>query len=537
MRNRKRTHPYLAYSLLIHCLLLLGVWWLLPKQAPLAPFHDWLDISIEYVKRPVLEPPKRVEFPPPVEQPSPKPTRIKDAGSEKPPAPAKPEPGLNAAWLTTRSNEEGSTRRQENVTTGRELKIVAKTSVAGGTSLASKPTASQHVKVGKGRAGTTHSLNRAMVAVPPASKTANMAPQAETSSIALGTDDALNAASPTVGAPKIYYGSRRGDALRATGMGNSWGGGSSSGSANVGGIYVQMMKDIARGLAAAATSKKVDVVFILDETASMMDNIRGIRAYVEFLFDALKRDGHDATFGLVTFTDKVKIHGRTADLGAFKNWLFKIGVDGGGDMAEAGLDALMTAVTETKFRRGAQRFFVLASDAAFHDADYDGRSAYSLDAVIETLQSEQIRVDVIGIDYLPIQQIAMATGGTWRAIPGRGYLEYVPPLTLTVKMFSKLGTLNVNNKQLDDKITVYINNPPRPKTLRLTWKVLNPLGERCYGPFTEERNIPEDGSTKIELTPGLNSAAFQTMPGTYTVIYRLENEQGHQSILRRTLTY
>ena len=483
MRNRKRTHLYLAYSLLIHCLLLLGVWWLLPKQAPLAPFHDWLDISIEYVKRPVLEPPKRVEFPPPVEQPSPNLTRIKDAGSEKPPAPAKPEPGLNAAWLTTRSNEEGSTRRQENVTTGRELKIVAKTSVAGGTSLASKPTASQPVKVGKGRAGTTHSLNRAMVAVPPASKTANMAPQAETSSIALGTDDALNAASPTVGAPKIYYGSRRGDALRATGMGNSWGGGSSSGSANVGGIYVQMMKDIARGLAAAATSKNVDVVFILDETASMMDNIRGIRAYVEFIFDALKRDGHDATFGLVTFTDKVKIHGRTADLGAFKNWLFKIGVDGGGDMAEAGLDALMTAVTETKFRRGAQRFFVLASDAAFHDADYDGRSAYSLDAVIETLQSEQIRVDVIGIDYLPIQQIAMATGGTWRAIPGRGYLEYVPPLTLTVKMFSKLGTLNVNSKQLDDKITVYINNPPRPKTLRLTWKVLNPLGGKVLRPI------------------------------------------------------
>lgn len=528
MRNRKKTHPYLAYSLLLHCLLLLGVWRLLPKQAPLPPVDGGLEISIEYVKRPALEPPERVELLPSVEQSA---TIVKP--EEKPPAPAKPKPGLEAAWLTSRSNENISTRTQENVTTDRSLKTWAKTSVVDGVSLASEPTVSRHVKV----LPTTNALNRAMVALPPASKTVNMAPQAETNSIAFGTDDALNADSPTVEAPEIYYGSRRGDALRATGMGNSWGSGSTSGSANVGGIYVQMMKDIARGLVAAATSKEVDVVLILDETASMTDNIRGIRAYIDFLFEAFRRDGHDATFGLVTFTDKAKTHGRTADLGLFKSWLFQIGIDGGGDMAEAGLDALMTAVTETKFRPGAQRFFVLASDGVFHDADYNGRSAYSLDTVIEQLQSEQIRVDVIGLDYLPIRQIAMATGGTWRAIPGRGYLEYVPPLTLTVKMFSKLGTLHVNNKQLGDKITVHINNPPRPKTLKLTWKVLNPLGERCYGPFMEERNIPDDGSTEIELTPVLNSAAFQTIPGIYTVIYRLENEQGHQSILRRTLTY
>ncbi|MXV83923.1 VWA domain-containing protein [Candidatus Poribacteria bacterium] len=284
-------------------------------------------------------------------------------------------------------------------------------------------------------------------------------------------------------------------------------------------------------------TQKVDVVFVLDETASMTDNIRGIRAYVDFLFEAFDREGRDATFGLVTFRDETRTYGRTDDLGTFKNWLFKIGVDGGGDIAEAGLDGLMTAVTETQFRKDAQRFIVLASDGAFHDADYDGKSAYSLDQVIETLQNAHVRVDVIGIDYLPIRQIALATGGTWRAIPGRGYLEYVPPLTLTVKLFSKLGTLNLENGQMDDKITVYINNPPRPKQLTLTWKVLNPLGERCYGPFTERKMIPDDGSTQVELRPELNSEVFQTIPGIYTIIYRLENEQGHQSILRRTLTF
>ena len=113
----------------------------------------------------------------------------------------------------------------------------------------------------------------------------------------------------------------------------------------------------------------------------------------------------------------------------------------------------------------------------------------------------------------------------------------MPPLTLTVKLFSKLGTLKLEEGRIDDKIAVYINNPPRPKQLTLTWKVLNPLGERCYGPFTEKKTIPDDGSTQVELTPTVNNAVFQAMQGVYTIIYRLENEHGHRSILRRTLTF
>ena len=327
--------------------------------------------------------------------------------------------------------------------------------------------------------------------------------QGDTQNISLGTDNSLNDLSLTVGTPKVHYGSRRGDALRATGMGNSWGGGSTTGTDKSGGLYIKMMKEIGQDLLAATTTEKVDIVFVVDETASMVDNIRGIRAYFEFIFDTFQRNGHDVTFGLVTFTDKTKIYGQTNDIGTFKNWLFKINVDHGGDISESGLDALMTAIEEIEFRNNAQRFFILASDAAFHDADYDGRSSYSLDEVIETLQREQIRVEVIGLDYLPIKQIALATGGKWRGIPGKGYLEYVPPMTLTEKMLSKLGTLDIDGYNLGDKITVYVNNPPRPKRMKLTWKILNPLGERCYGPITENKVIPDNGIEKNRVHTNL----------------------------------
>ena len=522
MRNR-RTSLYLIYSLIIHVTLLLIMWWMAPQQVPVLPFYDEIEASITHVERPPL-PIKQlpvVESAPPV-----------IVEKEKPKPPPKPKAGLSAAWqLGTPDVAEASkpeTRRQENASQARQI----------GDGLSQlNPVVGKPTGYAPENRLAVKSLDQPTVSLPSTPETDYVAPQGETNPVSLDTNKTLlSGTSPTVDAPKIHYGSERGDALRATGMGNSWGGGGSGGG-NVGGVFVYMMKDIARTLAEASVIKKVDVVFVLDETASMTDNIRGIRAYVDFLFEAFEREGHDATFGLVTFTDETRKYGRTDDLGTFKNWLFKIGVDGGGDIAEAGLDGLMTAVTETKFRKGAQRFIVLASDGAFHDADYDGKSAYSLDQVIETLQNAHIRVDVIGIDYLPIRQIALATGGTWRAIPGRGYLEYIPPLTLTVKLFSKLGTLNLENGQMDDKITIYINNPPRPKQLTLTWKILNPLGERCYGPFTEKKIIPDDSSTVVELRPVLDSEVFLTMPGVYTIIYRLENDQGHQSILRRTLTF
>ena len=523
MLKRKSASPYFIFSLCIHGILLSGMWWIVPKPDSLLPFHDEIEATITHVERPPL--PVKIL---PVVEPE-VPVVVKET---KPPAPPKPKAGLNTAWQTENQSvadlPKPEARRQEGLNRSRDA-------IENGL-LASNPVVGSPANYTAENRIAVNTPNQPIV-TPLTPESDYVAPQGETKPVALGADDALSSGSPTVDAPNIHYGSRRGDALRATGVGNSWGGGGSTGGGNVGGVFVYMMKDIARTLADATTTEKVDVVFVIDETASMDDNIRGIRAYVDFLSDALEREGRNPSFGLVTFTDKTRNYGQTDDLGTLKNWLSKAGVDGGGDLAEAGLDALMTVVTEMRFRKDAQRFVVLASDAAFHDADYDGRSVYSLDEVIEALQNAQIRVDVIGLDYLPIQQIGLATGGTWRAIPGRGYLEYVPPLTLTVKLFSKLGTLRLESEQIDDKITVYINNPPRPKQLTLTWKVLNPLGERVYGPFSETKIIPDDGSAEIELTPVIDAKLFQTVRGVYTIIYRLENEHGHQSILRRTLTF
>ena len=528
MQNRKQKHPFFIYSILIHIILLFCLWWYSPTdvaQPDYGPGIIWEIVSLPRVTKP--KPPDIVEIPIPEN------TNNVTKEAEKPPTPPKPSIDINTELLRIDNFEEVTptterhTHENINVTPedvsndGEDIHTLRHANIT------QKP----HTH------NTAVKINRDQFTLTYTSKNTIGTPNVDTGTINLEVGGTLNGVSPKAGAPQIHYGSKRGDAFRGIGMGNSWGGSSTSGGSKVGGTYIKMMREIADQLTAAKTANKVDIVFLLDETASMMDNIRGIRAYFDLVFDAFKREQRDVAYGLVTFTDKVKTYGLTTDFGKFKNLLFKIDVDRGGDMSEAGLDALMDAVNQMRFRRNAQRFFILASDAAFHDADFDGKSQYSLDEVISTLQKEQIRVEVIGLDYLPIKQIAMATGGTWRVIPGRGYLEYVPPLTLTDKMLSKLGTLNIDKDTLGDKITVYVNNPPRPKQVVLTWKVLNPLGERCYGPFREKRVVADDASKYIEFKPILERSTFQKMRGIYTVIYRLENDQGHKSILRRTYSF
>ncbi|MCG9128109.1 VWA domain-containing protein [Candidatus Poribacteria bacterium] len=531
MKLRKNRILYYFYSILIHVLILVLYAQFIHVDTADYQFEDTYIVDLFTIPRPII-----VKPPEPVSPLLPPEQIVPDnlITNEKPSVP-KPTVNLNADWQTLNDSvittNEAPRKQQFNSLQD------TKTTHSKNKSQSNNHILPNHTNIHSNLKPIDHGPFEHSTEHSTQTSTTNEVIKGDIQHISLDTNNNLNDLSLSVGTPKVHYGSRRGDALRATGMGNSWGGGSTSSSDRSGGIYIKMMKEIGDDLSDATTTEKVDIVFIIDETASMVDNIRGIRAYFEFIFDAFRRNGHDVSFGLVTFTDKTKVYGQTNDIGTFKNWLFKIDVDHGGDISESGLDALMTGIKDIKFRKNTQRFFILASDAAFHDADYDGRSTYSLDQVIETLQKEMIRVEVIGLDYLPIKQIAMATGGKWRGIPGKGYLEYVPPLTLTEKMLSKLGTLDIDGSALGDKITVYVNNPPRPNRMKLTWKILNPIGERCHGPIIEHKDIPDNNIEEIEFTPVLNSQEFQSIPGIYTVIYLLENDNGHRSILRRTLNY
>jgi len=306
------------------------------------------------------------------------------------------------------------------------------------------------------------------------------------------------------------------------------------------GRYRQMMVDLAFGIEANASQKKIDVVFLIDTTGSMMDNVRGIRAYTDAFMERLRGDKFDVALGVVTFSDgteKPRAKGVTSDFGEFKNWLYNTEFTGGGDLAENGLDALVTALNDIKYRRRAQKFFIMASDGPFHDADYNGRSEYSLDQVISRLKEKKVQVDVLGLDYLPTKQLAWATGGKWRLIPGKGYLENIS-MPLPAKIYSQLGILSSDSASLvdfgkstyTDEILVTLEDE-KPEWVTLTWKVLNPHGEKYLGDFVDKKIVTHN-TDKILFSPKIDINGFS---GTYAFIYKISDSLGNKSILRRTV--
>ena len=514
MLRRRSSRPALIGSLIIHLIVAAIMMQLQIEERQ----HPWLDdgvlVEITHFKRPVVVPRE------PVEPPPPEPVKV----VSEVPTP-KPKPASTTDWLTVDSLK---TNHREAI----------------GSKVDSSPTSDSAAPVSQPQlSAKAHPDSRTltMTAVDlPREEAEKGTPLAADQDINMNESGGnLSENSPQIGVTKLRVGRRRGETIDGMPIGNS--GGSIPATTSAGDNYVQMMTELARNLTDAATVQEIDLVFIIDKTGSMEDNVRGIRAYIDLFFEHFTRSGHDAAFGLVTFADvtekKPKVQGVTTNHGKFKNWLYKIKFEGGGDLAESGLDALMTALYKIKFRRNVQRFFVLVSDGVFHDADYDSRSEYSQDGVIEILQQQGVRVDVIGLNFLPIKQIAWATGGTWRAIPGRGYLEHIPR-TLTAKMLSELGVLGFNKDGLGaDEVVLYLRRDARPTWIEVRWKVLNPLGERCYGPFSQRLDIPNDGSEVVRFTPTIDVNKFRSAAGTYTVIYHIENNLGHRSILRRTLDY
>lgn len=515
----KKSSSFLLCSLIIHvgALLLAMSLWVEPLRLPLLP-PDF-DVEFFQVVRPEIPPPPEI-VKPAVEQPP------EPFSQTEEPSPPKPKPALSIDWATT---ETTSSNQRDTLPTR-----------------PNEPSISENINRARSSTPATRDQLRtggvATVKLPKVNQERIPEPHVGNPQIDMTDEKELDADSPDVQLDELKYWHGRGRAIQGTQMGNSSGAGAGGGASASGTpIHLDMMNAIGRDIAEAAATRQVDLVFIIDKTGSMRDNVRGIRAYVDAIFDRLARAGHDTAVGLVTFGEikisKLKARGVVTDHAKFKNWLRKVKIEGGGDLAESGLDAIAAAQTEIKFRRGAQRFFVFASDGSFHDADYDGKSRHSLDTVIASLQREKIRVDVIGIDYVPVKQLAWGTGGKWRKIPGRAQGEYVPPITLTAKMLSEFGALNFKDNALNDELVVRIPRTRRPKWLAVTRKVLNPLGELCYGPFTDHRDLTDDSRNVVTLKPHIDTAAFRTLKGTYTIIYKLENDLNHRSILRRTFDW
>jgi Mg-chelatase subunit ChlD len=169
------------------------------------------------------------------------------------------------------------------------------------------------------------------------------------------------------------------------------------------------------------TQARLDLVFLVDATGSMGDEIDKLRASMQSIVSQIAAlPSHpDLCLGLVAYRDKgddflIKAHDLSNDVGGFQQVLNQLQAYGGGDYPEAMNEAFDDTVQNISWRGdGATRLVVLLADAPPH-LDYGGPQ-YD-DSMVAAL-GKGIKVFSVGASGLDRQgeyiqrQIAQYTGG------------------------------------------------------------------------------------------------------------------------------
>ena len=159
----------------------------------------------------------------------------------------------------------------------------------------------------------------------------------------------------------------------------------------------------------------VDIVFVVDQTASMRDMIGIIKDNVKHFAQQIRARGFDYRFGMVRFSDIVEWVSPelTDDIATFEKWVGDIETVGGGDIKENALEGLRS-VTTMPLRPIAMRFAIIISDAEYHQKGEpgDGTTEFTTKTMGDFLYDREVRLITISTpENTGYQQMAQLTEG------------------------------------------------------------------------------------------------------------------------------
>lgn len=171
---------------------------------------------------------------------------------------------------------------------------------------------------------------------------------------------------------------------------------------------------IAKHIVANRRTNLVDIVFVIDGSGSMKNDVDAVREHLNSMTDMFDDAGIDFTIGIVAFRAGTgysllgldfEVIPQTRSTDQVKKVLSQLKFRGD----ENGLDALIRAADEVTFRRDAEIHFIFVTD------EYVSGAYSSIDVMVK-MKTAKIKVDVIGRDE-PFQKfIAKTTGGLWLPI-------------------------------------------------------------------------------------------------------------------------
>ncbi len=175
---------------------------------------------------------------------------------------------------------------------------------------------------------------------------------------------------------------------------------------------------IGQHIVANRTKDIVDIVFIIDGSGSMKDNINAVRKHLNRMTELFNEAKIDFTIGIAIFRHSTaynmfgwdfEVVPQTRSISHIKRALAQVKCRGG----EKAVDALIRAADEVQYRKNADVHFILVTD------EYVSGN-YSASDVLKKMNDCKIKVDVVGLDE-PFQKfITRTTGGIWLPISSLG---------------------------------------------------------------------------------------------------------------------
>ncbi len=197
------------------------------------------------------------------------------------------------------------------------------------------------------------------------------------------------------------------------------------------GIFETAMYWMARNITDKNKTGKEDVVFLIDASGTMKDNIIAVARHLSMMIDVFKESDLNYTIGVIRFNrvlrvNNVKIFEQTGDINKVKRTLRSIKCEGD----ERTLDAIEAGLTQVKFRDPVDKTFILVTDEAFTARTITRQTRKELKLgdmlqedfreIVKMCQNDGVKVSILGIDDEMHKSLTKQTGGLWFQIPEQG---------------------------------------------------------------------------------------------------------------------
>ncbi len=184
--------------------------------------------------------------------------------------------------------------------------------------------------------------------------------------------------------------------------------------------FAEALKEIADHIINTRQVDKVNVVFVVDTSASMRDNIQQVAKNLYSMSDAFDLVNLEYHFGLSEFSvrtagQEVRVRTLRPDVAMLRREMQAVRMSGD----EHALDALIDTLSFIEFHSDADRHIILVTDEPATTRMKKGGAYTTMkERVMDNYKLEEISVNVLGHPEPFQQQLAEITGGLWQLIPG-----------------------------------------------------------------------------------------------------------------------